>query len=65
MKSRQDRALVFIIETYGCQSWKTRTRERKKVKAFENWCWRTMFRIPQMTKRTNMGVNWKEVHMGK
>ena len=31
---------------YGCESWTVRKAERKKIDAFELWCWRRMLQIP-------------------
>jgi exonuclease III len=52
--------LVFPIVMYGSESWTMRKRERERIDAFENWCWRRILRISWMAKRTNASV-WKEV----
>ena len=55
-KIRLVNALVFPVAVYGCESWTLRQYERKKIDAFEQWCWRRMLRIPWTAKRTNKSV---------
>ena len=31
-------------------------RDKKRIEAFENWCWRRLLRIPWSAKRTNESV---------
>ena len=35
-------SLVFSITLYGCETWTIREAERKKIRAFEYWCWRRL-----------------------
>ena len=44
-KERLARALVFPVATYGCESWTMRKAKRKKIAAFEYWCWQRMLQI--------------------
>ena len=44
-KARLVMALVFLITTYGCESWTLRMNEIKKMHAFQHWGWRRMLRI--------------------
>src|SRR5260221_3350322 len=55
-KIRLVNALVFPVALYGCESWTIRQSERRKVDAFEQWCWQRMLRIPWTAKRTNRSV---------
>ena len=55
-KIRLVNALVFPVALYGCESWTLRQNERKKVDAFEQWCWRRMLRIPWTARRTNKSI---------
>ena len=50
------KALVFPEMIYGCESWTIRKMQRRKVDAFELWCWHTMLRIPWTARRTNKSV---------
>ena len=31
---------------YGCESWTIRKAERRRIDAFEPWCWRRLLRVP-------------------
>ena len=32
-------AMVFPIVIYGCESWTIKKAERRRIDAFELWCW--------------------------
>ena len=34
-------AMVFPVVTYECKSWTVEKAERRRIDAFELWCWRT------------------------
>ena len=34
------KAMVFPVVMYGCESWTVKKAERRKIDAFELWCWR-------------------------
>ena len=34
------KAMVFPVVMYGCESWTIRKVERRRINAFELWCWR-------------------------
>ena len=34
------KAMVFPVVMYGCQSWTIKKVERRRIDAFELWCWR-------------------------
>ena len=36
------KAIVFPIVMYGCQSWTVKKAERRRIDAFELWCWRRL-----------------------
>ena len=36
---------VFLIVMYGCESWTIKKAERRRIDAFELWCWRRLSRI--------------------
>jgi hypothetical protein len=55
-KIRLVQTLVFPTVLYGSESWTMRKADRKKIDAFELWCWRRMLRIPWTAKRTNASV---------
>ena len=33
------KAMVFPVVTYGCENWTLKKTERRKIDAFELWCW--------------------------
>ena len=49
-------AMVFPVVTYGCESWTLRKSDRRRLDAFELWCWRRVLRIPWTAKRTNISI---------
>ena len=55
-KKRIVRTLVFSIFLYGSEAWTIRATDRKRIDAFEMWCWRRMLRIPWTAKRTNVSI---------
>ena len=40
------KAMVFPVVMYGCESWTVKKAERRRLDAFELWCWRRLLRVP-------------------
>ena len=40
------KALVFPVVMYGCESWTIKKAERRRIDAFELWCWRRLLTVP-------------------
>ena len=40
------KAMVFTVVTYGCESWTIEKAKRRRIDAFELWCWRRLLRVP-------------------
>ena len=40
------KALVFPVVRYGLGIWTIKKAERKRIDAFELWCWRRFLRVP-------------------
>ena len=40
------KAMVFPVVVYGCESWTIKKAERRRIDAFELWCWRRLLRVP-------------------
>jgi len=40
------KAMVFPLVMYGCESWTTKKDERRRIDAFELWCWRRLLKCP-------------------
>ena len=36
------KAMVFPVVMYGCESWIVKKAERRRIDAFELWCWRRL-----------------------
>ena len=62
------KAMVFPVVMYGCESWTVEKAERRRIDAFELWCWRGLLRVPwtarkskqSILKEINLNVNWKD-----
>ena len=46
------KAMVFPVVMYGCESWTVRKAERRRIDAFELWCWRRLLRVPWTARRS-------------
>ena len=46
------KAMVFLVVTYGCESWTIKKAEHHRINLFKLWCWRILFRIPWTAKRS-------------
>ena len=44
--------MVFSVVMYGCESWTMKKAERRRIDAFEVWCWRRLLRVPWTTRRS-------------
>ena len=45
-KVRLVKAMIFPVVMYGCESWTVKKAERRRIDAFELWCWRRLFESP-------------------
>ena len=41
---------------YGCESWTVKKAERRRIDAFELWCWRRLLRVPWTARRSNQSI---------
>ena len=48
---------------YGCVNWTVRKAERRRIDAFELWCWRRLLRVPWTARRSNQSI-LKEISPG-
>ena len=48
---------------YGCESWTVKKAERRRIDAFELWCWRRLLRVPWTAWRPNQSL-LKEISPG-
>ena len=40
------KAMISPVVVYGCESCTIEKAERRRIDAFELWCWRTLLRVP-------------------
>ena len=57
------KAMVFPVVMYGCESWTVKKAERRRIDAFELWCWRRLLRVPWTARRSNQSI-LKEINPG-
>ena len=50
-KVHLDKAIVFPVVMYGCESWTVKKAERRRIDTFELWCWRRLLRVPWTARR--------------
>ena len=55
--------MVFPVVMYGCESWTIKKAERRRIDAFELWCWRRLLRVPWTARRSNQSI-LKEISPG-
>ena len=62
-KVRLVKAMVYPVVMYGCESWTVKKAERRRIDAFELWCWRRLLRVPWTARRSNQSI-LKEISPG-
>ena len=50
------KAIVFPLVMYRCESWTIKKAERRRIDAFELWCWRRLLRVPWTARRFNQSI---------
>ena len=55
--------MVFPVVMYGCESWTVKKAERRRIDAFELWCWRRLLRVLWTERRSNQSI-LKEINPG-
>ena len=63
IKVRLVKAMVFPVVMYGCESWTVKKDERRRIDAFELWCWRRLLRVPWIARRSNQSI-LKKINAG-
>ena len=54
------KAMVFPVVIYGCESWTIKKAERRRIDAFELWCWIRLMRVRWTARRSNQSIR-KEI----
>ena len=57
------KAMVFPVVMYGSESWTVKKAERRRIDAFELWCWRRLLRVSWTARRSNQSI-LKEISPG-
>ena len=55
--------MIFPVVMYGCESGTMKKAERRRMDAFELWCWRRLLRVPWTARRSNQS-SLKEINPG-
>ena len=55
-KVRLVKAMVFPVVMYGRDSRTVKKAERRRIDAFELWCWRRLLRVPWAARRLNQSI---------
>ena len=64
-KVRLVKAMVFPVVMYVCESWTVKKTERRRIDAFELWCWRRLLRVPWTARRSNQSILKSWVFFGR
>ena len=62
-KVRLVKAMVFPVVMHGYESWTIKKAKRRRIDAFELWCWRRLLRVPWTARRSNQSI-LKEISPG-
>ena len=60
-KVRLVKAMVFPVVMYGCESWTVKKAERRRIDAFDLWCWRRFFLFVCFWRRLLSPLDCKEI----
>ena len=55
-KDTSSQAMVFPVVMYGGENWIVKKAERRRMDAFELWCWRRLLRVPWTARRSNQSI---------
>ena len=57
------KAMVFPVVMYAYESLTIKKAERRRIDAFELWCWKRLLRVPWTARRSNQSI-LKEINSG-
>ena len=55
-KVRLVKVMVSPVVMYGCESLTKKKAERRRINAFELWCWGRLLRVPWTARRSNQSI---------
>ena len=50
------KGMIFPVVMYGCEGWTIKKTERRRIDAFELWCWRRLLSVPWTARRSNQSI---------
>ena len=50
------KVMVFPVFMCGCESWTVKKAERRRIDAFELWCWRRLLRVPCTARSSSQSI---------
>ena len=50
------KAMVSPVVMHGCENWTIKKAERRRIDAFELWCWKRLLRVSRTTRRSNQST---------
>ena len=48
--------MAFPVVMYGCERWTVKKAERRRIDAFELWCWRRLLQVPWTGRGSNQSI---------
>ena len=55
-KGSSSQSYGFQVVMYRCESWTIKKAERRRIDAFELWCWIRLLRVPWTARRSNQSI---------
>ena len=50
------KAMVFPVVMYGCENWTIKKAERRRIDAFELWCWGRLLSVLSTAQRSSQSI---------
>ena len=50
------KTMVFPVVMYWCELWTIKKAECWRIHAFKLWCWRRLYRVPWIARRSNQSI---------
>ena len=50
------KTMFFPVVMHRCESWTIKKAERRRIDAFELWCWRRLLTVPWIARRSNQSI---------
>ena len=50
------KAMVFLVDMFGCESWTIKKAECQRIDAFKLCCWRRFLRVLWTARKSNQSI---------